>query len=46
MGFFVWHKRQTEQWMARLRMTSYQALWFAWFKGLVLGAAVVWWLLG
>ena len=46
MGFFEWHQRQTEQWMARLHMTPYQALWLAWFKGLVLGAVVAWWLLG
>ena len=46
MTFFDWHRRQTEQWMARLRMTPYQALWFAWFKGIVLGAVACWWLLG
>jgi hypothetical protein len=46
MTFFDWHRRQTEQWMQRLRMTPYQAMWFAWFKGAVLGAAVSWWLLG
>ena len=46
MTFFDWHRRQTEQWMERLHMTPYQALWFAWFKGLVLGAAATWWLLG
>ena len=45
MTFFDWHRRQTQQWMARLHMTPYQALWFAWFKGIVLGAAVAWWLL-
>ena len=46
MTFFDWHRRQTEQWMARLHMTPYQALWFAWFKGIVLGAVACWWLLG
>jgi H+/Cl- antiporter ClcA len=45
MTFFDWHQRQTEQWMERLHMSLYQALWFAWFKGAVLGAAVCWWLL-
>jgi len=42
---FAWHQRQTEQWVERLRMTPYQALWFAWFKSVALGAAVCWWLL-
>lgn len=46
MGFFAWHQRQTDKWMERLHMTPYQALWFAGFKGAVLGAAVCWWLLG
>ena len=38
MGFFTWHQRQTEQWIARLGITPYQALWWALGKGIVLGA--------
>ena len=46
MGFFTWHQRQTEQWIARLGITPYQALWWGWGKGIVLGAIGYWWLLG
>ena len=42
MGFFTWHQRQTEQWIARLGITPYQALWWAWGKGIVLGAIGYW----
>ena len=46
VGFFNWHQRQTEQLIARLGITPYQALWWAWGKGIVLGAIGYWWLLG
>jgi len=25
-----------------MRITDYQALWFAWFEGLLLGAILIW----
>jgi hypothetical protein len=46
MIFLEWHQRQTEQWIERLGITPYQALWWAWAKGVVLGAVGYWWLLG
>ena len=46
VGFVNWHQRQTEQLIARLGITPYQALWWAWGKGVVLGAIGYWWLLG
>ena len=46
MGFFTWHERQTEQWIDRLGITPYQALWWAWGKRVFLGAVGYWWLLG
>ena len=44
MGFFSWHQRQTEQWIARLGITPFQALWWAWTKGFGTGLLVYWWL--
>jgi len=43
---FDWHKRQTERWVARLGLSAYQALWWAWAKGFVFGLLVYWWLGG
>ena len=45
MTFFQWHQHLTDQWLERLHMTPYQAMWFAWIKGIVFGAAVCWWLM-
>ena len=44
MGFFSWHQRVTEQWIERLRLSTYQALWWAWLKGVVVGLLLYWWL--
>ena len=43
---FDWNKRQTERWVARLGLSAYQALWWAWAKGFVFGLLVYWWLGG
>lgn len=45
MDFFGWHKRQTDWWLAKLGMSDYAALWFAYIKG-VLTTLIVLWLLG
>ena len=45
MTFFQWHQRVTDEWLARLHMTPYQAMWFAWIKGIVFGAVACWWLM-
>jgi len=44
MGLAAWHKRYTEQWIARLGITAYQALWWAWLKGFACGLLEYWWL--
>ena len=30
-----WHERRTEWWLNEFGMTQYQAMWFAWFKGIL-----------
>jgi hypothetical protein len=42
MGFFSWHREQVVSWQRLLKLDSYQLLWIAFFKGLVLGALAVW----
>ena len=37
MGFFSWHRQQVTIWQNRLHLDSYQLLWIAFFKGLILG---------
>ena len=44
MGFFSWHRQQTLAWQQRLGLDDYQLLWIAFFKGLVWGAVLTWWL--
>lgn len=42
MGFFSRHREQVVSWQRLLKLDSYQLLWIAFFKGLVLGALAVW----
>jgi hypothetical protein len=45
MGFFSWHRQQVTIWQNRLHLDSYQLLWIAFFKGLILGGLIIaWWL--
>ena len=44
MGFFAWHRKQVDYWQQLLKLDSYQLLWVAFFKGLILGALLFWWL--
>ena len=44
MGFWNWHRRQTELWQQRLGMDDYQLLWFGFLKGLILGILLTLWL--
>lgn len=45
MGFFAWHRQQVTTWQNRLHLDSYQLLWVAFFKGLILGGLIgAWWL--
>ena len=44
MGFFSWHRQQTLVWQRRLGLDDYQLLWIAFFKGLVWGGVLTWWL--
>ena len=44
MGFWNWHRRQTELWQQRLGMDDYQLLWFGFLKGLFLGILLTLWL--
>jgi len=45
MGFFAWHRQQVTTWQNRLHLDSYQLLWIAFFKGLILGGLIIaWWL--
>tara|TARA_B100000900_G_scaffold278707_1_gene238343 strand:- start:163 stop:303 length:141 start_codon:yes stop_codon:yes gene_type:complete len=40
--FFDWHEKFTWKMVDKMRITDYQALWFAWFEGLLLGAILIW----
>ena len=40
MGFFDWHKRQTEWWKKKLSISYYGLMWGAFFKGLVFGLLI------
>ncbi len=40
MGFFDWHKRQTEWWKKKLNISDYVLAWIGFFKGLVFGLIV------
>jgi len=32
---FKWHERRTEWWLNEFGLTQYQAMWFAWCKGIL-----------
>ena len=40
MGFFKWHKRQTEWWKKKLKISDYVLMWLGFFKGLVFGLLI------
>jgi hypothetical protein len=42
MGFFAWHRKAVIVWQDKLTLDSYQMLWLAFLKGLVLGGLIVW----
>jgi len=44
MKFWAWHRQQTALWQQLLGLDHYQLLWFAFLKGLVLGALLTLWL--
>ena len=37
-----WHEDLTYKWIERLHMTEYQAMWFAFVKGLVVMLILTW----
>ena len=41
MGFFKWHENLMEKVMKWFGFSSYQLLWIAWMKGLLIGGLVV-----
>ena len=40
MGFFDWHKKQTEWWKKKLNISDYVLMWLGFFKGLVFGLLI------
>lgn len=42
MGFFAWHREQVDSWQRFLKLDSYQLLWVAFLKGLIVGALFSW----
>jgi len=40
MGFFNWHKNYLTKFQNRTKMSYYQIVWLAWFKGIIMGLAV------
>jgi len=39
---FKWHKKQTEYWQKKFNIDSYAMMWLAWFKGLIMGLLIAW----
>ncbi len=37
-----WHENLTYKWIERLDITEYQAMWFAWFKGILTVLILQW----
>ncbi|MGI9299338.1 MAG: hypothetical protein ACR2PD_02805 [Luminiphilus sp.] len=46
MGFFSWHRRQTQWWLDQFGMSPYAGLWFAYFKGIATALIGLWLLEG
>ena len=46
MGFFSWHRQQTQWWLDQLGMSPYAGLWFAYFKGIATALIGLWLLEG
>jgi hypothetical protein len=42
MGFFSWHRRQTQWWLDQFGMSPYAGLWFAYVKGIATALIGVW----
>lgn len=40
--FLNWHEQCTYKWIEKLEITEYQAMWWAFFEGLVLALLLVW----
>lgn len=45
MGFIKWHKRILEKYKTILIISDYQLMWIAWFKGILLGLIIAYFLL-
>ena len=41
MIFFNWHKKMVKKSLEYLKMSSYTALWVSFFKGLIIGAIII-----
>tara|TARA_B100000035_G_scaffold287742_1_gene272904 strand:+ start:1445 stop:1591 length:147 start_codon:yes stop_codon:yes gene_type:complete len=39
---FKWHETRTEWWIEQFGLSNYQALWFAWFKGILTVLILQW----
>jgi|TARA_B100000035_G_scaffold98610_2_gene83646 hypothetical protein len=39
---FKWHRDQTEYWQKKFNVDAYGLAWIAWFKGLVMGLLIAW----
>lgn len=37
-----WHRDQTEYWQKKFNVDAYGLAWIAWFKGLVMGLLIAW----
>jgi len=38
--FIVWHKKCTEWWMKKLKISNYGIVWIAFVKGLIIGLLI------
>jgi len=39
---WTWHENLTNKWIERLQITEYQAMWFAFVKGLIVMLILTW----
>ncbi|MGB0891303.1 MAG: hypothetical protein ACPGUU_03050 [Flavobacteriaceae bacterium] len=41
MRFIKWHKGVLENYKEKLGLSYYQIMWIAWFKGIIIGALLI-----
>lgn len=45
MGFVKWHKGMLNKYKAVFNLDDYQVMWIAWFKGIIMGLLIAYFLI-